>query len=138
MHRVNWHENPSQLDQIRAGCEIFVSTSKNEPFGLSILESLAAGLAIIIPRDNAYWDRHLQEFKDCLKYQPGDAEDLALKILSLKQNPDLRRRLGRRGQLLARQYRAERVYLEIVRCLSQPHLDSQPGIPSATPEADHA
>jgi glycosyltransferase involved in cell wall biosynthesis len=138
MQRVNWHENPSQLDQIRAGCEIFVSTSKNEPFGLSILESLAAGLVIIIPRDNAYWDRHLQDRKDCLKYQPGDAEDLALKILSLKQNPDLRRRLGRRGRLLARLYRAEQVYLPILRCLSLPHLDSQPGIPSMTPEADHA
>jgi len=138
MHRVNWHENPSQLDQIRAGCEIFVSTSKNEPFGLSILESLAAGLAVIIPRDNAYWDRHLQERKDCLKYQPGDAEDLALKILSLNQNPDLRRRLGRRGRLLARLYRAEQVYLPIVRCLSQPHLDPQPVNPPMTPEADHA
>jgi len=40
---VYWHENPTHLDEIRATANIFVSTSHHEPFGLSILEAMAAG-----------------------------------------------------------------------------------------------
>jgi len=55
LHHVYGYENPANLDQIRASANIFVSTSKNEPFGLSILEALAAGHCVLIPADGAYW-----------------------------------------------------------------------------------
>jgi len=127
---VTWHENPACLDRIRSECSIFVSTSKNEPFGLSILESMAAGLAIIIPRDGAYWDLRLNEKSDCLKYAAEDPVDLALKIQYLQQNPDAMFKLGRRAKEIAQQYRADRVYAEILQDLTSPGSvlpDARPG-----------
>ncbi len=132
IERVHWHENPVNLDQIRSDCSIFISTSKNEPFGLSILESMAAGLVILIPRDGAYWDRKLVEHEHCLKYRAEDPDDLALKILYLLQNPRLVERLAQQSRLLARQYRAEQVYGEIVASLTKTNL------PVSSPTADSA
>ncbi len=56
---ISWHESPENLDELRAQCGVFVSTSNNEPFGLSILEALAAGMCVVIPHDDSYWDRVL-------------------------------------------------------------------------------
>jgi glycosyltransferase involved in cell wall biosynthesis len=138
IERVHWYENPLDLDQIRAGCSIFISTSKNEPFGLSILESMAAGLVILIPRDNAYWDQKLQDQEHCLKYRTDDAEDLALKILYLLQNPELVEHLARQSRLMARQYRAEQVYGEIVASLSEPNLSASLPTANSGRTLDHA
>ena len=44
---VNWHEMPDNLDEIRQSSNMFISTSTREPFGLSILEAMAAGLPVI-------------------------------------------------------------------------------------------
>ncbi len=138
LEQVHWYENPADLDRIRAGCGIFVSTSRAEPFGLSILESMAAGLAVVIPRDNAYWDRHLRDGKNCLKYRPEDPADLADKVLRLTRDRQLAGRLGRCARLTARQYRADRVYREFVHCLTQPLADAGAPVPAASREVDHA
>ncbi|MEI8597440.1 glycosyltransferase [Vibrio sp. M60_M31a] len=65
-----WYEDPENLDDIRSQSNIFVSTSCNEPFGLSILEALAAGMCVVIPSDGAYWDKTLTHNENCIKYQP--------------------------------------------------------------------
>ena len=96
--------------------------SKNEPFGLSTLESMAAGLAILIPADGAYWDRQLQDRQDCLKYRADDPTDLALKILYLKQNPEVVCALGRAAQLRASEYRSDRVYRQVIDSLTSSEL----------------
>ena len=113
IENVAWHENPPNLDQIRANCSIFVSTSKAEPFGLSILEAMAAGLAVVIPRDGAYWDRVLTDRKHCLKYRPGNASELAERLLELTRNPALIAELASHSRLLAQAYRAADCYASI-------------------------
>jgi glycosyltransferase involved in cell wall biosynthesis len=120
IEKVHWHENPSHLDQIRAECNIFISTSRSEPFGLSILESMAAGLAIVIPRDGAYWDQCLQNNINCLKYRADDSFDLALKIQYLQRNPEIIGNLGRKSKHIAQQYCTEVVYADIAHCLAFP------------------
>ncbi|MGL4601128.1 MAG: glycosyltransferase, partial [Plesiomonas sp.] len=117
---VRWHEEPDNLDQIRSTCTVFISTSKNEPFGLSILEALCVGLCVVIPEDGAYWDQKLEHGVNCLKYQPNNSEALLQCLKQLQQQPALIRELGLAGEQVAAAFRAEVVYqqpLEVIKKL---------------------
>lgn len=111
---LHWYEKPSNLDEIRSRCSIFISTSQNEPFGLSILESLAAGLCVIIPSDNAYWDKALEDGNQCLKYQANNPESLANTLRKLAYQPQQIQKIGQAGQRLAQNYQASICYQHIV------------------------
>jgi len=112
--RLTLYETPSNLDQLRAACNIFVSTSHREPFGLSILEAMASGLCVIIPSDGAYWDTVLKDGVHCLKYTPDNSKDLRNKIHFLCQNMILAKTLGRQARNVAETYRAEHTLLPII------------------------
>ncbi len=113
--KVYWYETPDNLDAIRAQSSIFVSTSDREPFGLSILEAMAAGLCIVIPRDGAYWDKQLIEHQQCVKYTPGDSHDLMLKLSMLLEDLGKMRDLGLAAKRVAESYRAEVCYQSLVK-----------------------
>lgn len=119
LHHVYGYENPKNLDQIRASANIFVSTSKNEPFGLSILEALAAGQCVLIPADGAYWDKILKDNINCIKYQPDNSEDLMHKLQLLSNNMQQVRRIGQQAGKVAEQYRAEKQYADIKNSIEQ-------------------
>ena len=110
---VTWHENPPHLNEIRAKHHIFVSTSTHEPFGLSILEALAANLCVVIPADGAYWDQTLTDGKECVKYRPNDDADLFHTLEALLSSPALAKQIGQNGYHLAQQYGAEQTYAHI-------------------------
>ncbi len=114
IHRLTLHENPVALDSLRAQCNIFISTSDREPFGLSILEAMAAGLCIVIPRDGAYWDSVLEDGVNCIKYAPKDAVDLYSKLLYLQKNMGIARSLSEKSIQVAENYRAEDTYKPII------------------------
>lgn len=99
---TRWHLAPANLDEIRARCGIFVSTSHQEPFGLSILEAMAAGLCVVIPADGAWWDQQLTDGVACCKYQPNDPDDLARVLASLIAMPERVATVGRNGRSHAR------------------------------------
>mgnify|MGYP000479059447 CR=1 FL=1 len=118
---VNWHEEPSNLDEIRSSSNIFISTSNNEPFGLSILEAMASGHCVIIPSDNAYWDKTLGHNDSCIKYTPLDSTDLRLKIQFLQNNPEIVKRIGMQAKSIALEYIAEELHLPIISSISKVH-----------------
>ena len=117
LEHVAWHETPSNLDELRANSSIFVSTSQREPFGLSILEAMAAGLAVIIPADGAYWDEKLHNELTCIKYTPNDSDDLSRAIKRLANDDVLRSDIGKRAFHLAQHYRAQTCYLLIAQVI---------------------
>ncbi|MDD9194447.1 glycosyltransferase family 4 protein [Aliivibrio sp. S3MY1] len=110
---ITWHHQPSNLDTLRAQANIFVSTSHQEPFGLSILEALMAGMCVIIPSDGAFWDLVLTHNKNCLKYQPNDISSLQLRISQAGSDLNLITQLGQSGAHLSQGYQAEKCYLSI-------------------------
>ncbi len=115
---VTWYDQPDHLDRIRASCGIFVSTSEHEPFGLSILEALAAGLCVVIPQDGAYWDQQLCNNVNCVKYPPNCSISLARTLMQLVSQPDIVRSIGHAGRHYAEHYRAETSYRPIVQYLA--------------------
>ncbi|WP_104026842.1 glycosyltransferase family 4 protein [Vibrio jasicida] len=118
---VDWYESPANLDDLRAQCGVFVATAENEPFGLAILESLAAGMCVVIPHDDSYWDRILTDGKNCIKYTPNDAASLHNAIRLLNESPWLKVTMGIEALNVAQLYTAERCYFPITQ-----HLCSGP------------
>lgn len=117
---VSLYQSPSNLDQIRSQAGIFVSTSIEEPFGLSILEALAAGLSVVIPEDGAYWDKVLTHGINCMKYSPRSANALRETLNTLTHDSNLRASLAIEAKNIATGYHAEQCYAEICQCLSTP------------------
>ncbi|GAK86835.1 glycosyltransferase SypJ [Vibrio ponticus] len=115
---TNWFHDPYNFDQLRSDCSVFVSTSENEPFGLSILEALAAGMCVVIPQDNSYWDQTLVHGENCMKYTPKDESALYKTLLFLQLNPNERRAMQRHASHVAKRYCAEHCYQHIVESVS--------------------
>ncbi|MDR9827886.1 glycosyltransferase family 4 protein [Vibrio sp. FNV 38] len=117
LNNTHWHEAPNDLDQIRANSDIYISTSLYEPFGLSTLEALAAGLIVIIPADGAYWDHKLQHGYSCFKYCMNDADSLNKIIDFVGQNLNHYRQVAKNGQKIATQYKASETYRDIANAI---------------------
>ncbi|MBB1311951.1 glycosyltransferase family 4 protein [Aliivibrio sp. SR45-2] len=116
---IRWYHQPSNLNALRKSSNIFVSTSHQEPFGLSILEALIAGMCVIIPSDGAFWDLVLTHNENCLKYQPNDIKTLQQRIAQASAQPSLLKKLGTSGAHLAQGYRAEHCYLAITQAMEK-------------------
>lgn len=124
INNVSWFEEPKDLDRLRAQSSIFVSTSEREPFGLSILESLAAGLCVIIPADGAYWDEKLKHRINCLKYRPGDIESLTKQLESAARDDGLRKSIADNGKRVALNYGAGLCYRSIRQAIESEYTES--------------
>ncbi|MFM2590009.1 glycosyltransferase [Vibrio sp. TBV020] len=118
IRHTNWYDDPSDLDYIRSQSNIFVSTSQNEPFGLSILEALAAGMCVIIPQDGAFWDTRLTHDENCIKYQPDDAQSLVNALLYASNDSRVLERCQTNALATAQQYKAEYRYLRFAQHLN--------------------
>jgi glycosyltransferase involved in cell wall biosynthesis len=115
---------PGWRDDIAAALSsltLFVSAARSEPFGLSIVEAMAAGLPIVATASEGA--REIIEEGVTGKLVPvEDPESLAKVISDLLDDPDERLRLGRNAQVAARQRFSlarmasdtERVYREVL------------------------
>ena len=117
VNNIHWYSKPKNLKDIHANSSVFISTSKDEAFGLSILESMAAGLAIVIPADRAYWDQHLTDGYDCVKYTPNNIESLTQALSRLVNDPSLLLKISQQAKLSAQQYCNLHCYSQILKCI---------------------
>lgn len=115
---LSYLNNPKDLDDIRSNSSIFVSTSIKEPFGLSILEAMIAGLAVIIPEDGAYWDKVLTDGVDCLKFSPDSVESLTKTIARLIDDVELRNKLGNNVKAISLKYTEQKNYQPILNSIT--------------------
>ncbi|MGB9693710.1 MAG: glycosyltransferase, partial [Fervidobacterium sp.] len=94
--------------------DIFVLPSYTEGMPIALLESMAAGKAIIASNIQGIREmvRHNEE---AILVNPPDLEGWRQAILLLYNNPDLRARLGRNAKEKAKLYDVDVVYKQIVK-----------------------
>lgn len=97
-----------------AACDIFVLPSPNEPFGLVLLEAMAAGKPVIAAAQGGPLEI-VEDGVTGLLFDPNNANSLADKIAILLGEEELRTSMGRQGALrFARSFTARRMAQETV------------------------
>ena len=94
--------------EILAETDIFVSASKEESFGISYLEAMAAGAVVIGSRIPAVMS-WLGDRKQALLVEPASSQAIQTAIEELLSNKDLFFDLQRNGYELAKKYSWDRV-----------------------------
>jgi glycosyltransferase involved in cell wall biosynthesis len=102
---------PDELRAILSRSEIFVTTSLSEGFGLSLLEAMSSGCAVIVSNIGAHAElvRHMD---NGLIY--NSQEELTQMMELLLKNRDLVRRLGVRARETALQYSWRKVAQKVL------------------------
>jgi glycosyltransferase involved in cell wall biosynthesis len=88
---------PSQVPSLLTNCDLHVTTSEKETFGLTVLEALAAGIPVLAPRKGGVIE-NIQDGENGFLYNPGDQGDFLKKLKHLLQDPSLRTRMGQKGR----------------------------------------
>lgn len=113
-----WHDD---MPAVLSSLTVFVSAARSEPFGLAIVEAMAAGLAVVATASEGA----LEIIEDGITGRLVPAEDpatMAQVINDLLDDPLERSRLGRNAQLAARERFSltrmaadiERIYREVL------------------------
>ncbi|MCW5772324.1 MAG: glycosyltransferase [Rhodospirillaceae bacterium] len=114
---LGWIGDPERLALAFNAADMMLNCANAEAFGQTLLEAAACALPIVATRVGGITDTVIDGANGIL-VDPGDAEGLAAGCRRLAADPQLRRRLGRRGRrhaerhfTLDRQYAAWRRYL---------------------------
>lgn len=95
---------PAELPRYYASCDVFCAPSiKGESFGIVLLEALAAGTPVVAAANPGYANVLTHEV-DGLLVPPKDPQALALALVRLLADADLRGRLGDAGRVTAGLY----------------------------------
>jgi len=101
--------------------DVFVSSARFEPFGLSIVEAMAAGVPVIATESEGA--REIIESNQTGRLVPiGDAQEIANAIIDLLNDANERERLARNAEIAARERfslqqmvtKTEQVYAELI------------------------
>lgn len=107
-----------------ARCTIFVMPSRSEPFGIAVVEALAAG-APIVASDVGGIPEILRHGRDGLLVPPGDAVALLSALRTLLSDPARRVRLSAAGPVRARDFpwtATAKRYMELFERLRDPGI----------------
>ncbi len=102
-HRIPFQKMPDLYNS----CKIFLSTSREEGFGLPVLEAMACGCAVVTTDSLGVRDMVIPG-KNALLHPPGDAEGLTKSILQLLSSPERMRSLALAGVRTARRFSWDR------------------------------
>jgi glycosyltransferase involved in cell wall biosynthesis len=95
------HPDDPMLPAAYHAAEVFCLPSLHEPFGIVILEAWAAGRPVVAARVGGI-PSFTQDGADIILAQPGDAADLAARLVQVLSDPPLAGRIATAGQAKAR------------------------------------
>ncbi len=112
------------IARLLAGADLFALPSYSEGLPTSVLEAMAAGLALVVTPVGAL-PEILEEGANTRFVPPGDAAALAAALASLATDPELRRAMGGRNRALAVARFAPRPYVAVLagillECVGEP------------------
>lgn len=110
VHFAGFQQN---IAEVMRGFDIFTMPSRREAFGLVAIEALAMRCPIIVSGAGSA-DEIIGRDVDQpwgLKVRPEDAYDLQKQLLTLIENPDLRKEMGDRGRKYVMKYYDRKVRL---------------------------
>jgi glycosyltransferase involved in cell wall biosynthesis len=93
------------------GADIFVQPSHFEAFGISAIEAMASGLAVVVSEVGGLRD-FLKPGKNGMGHQPRDAASLASALTELFDMPELRPKLGAAAAATVARHFDERVLFD--------------------------
>jgi len=103
----------SELIRAYQAADVFVLPSLFEPFGIVLLEAMAAGLPVVASRVGGIPDV-VEEGKTGLLVEPGNSRALAETLEGLLSDPGLRRRMANAGRARAADYSWDRILPQIL------------------------
>jgi glycosyltransferase involved in cell wall biosynthesis len=95
--RFEGEHHHREIPQFFEKSTLFVLPSLREPFGVVLLEAMAAGRAVVASRVGGITDIVLQD-KTGILVPPKDPEALANAVIHLLKNKSLRKEMGREGE----------------------------------------
>ena len=113
VHFLGWRDD---IPQILSSLDVAVCPSENEPFGLVILEALAARIPLI-GSDSGGTPEVIEHGKNGLLFPTGDDGALAECLMRLLRNPILARRLAANGHTTVRRHFTMKQYVHTIETL---------------------
>ena len=102
--------------QALSDADVYVLPSQAENFGFSIFEAMASRIPVVVS-DTLNYSREIQTAGAGFSV-PREPSQFASSILALIRDPDLRRRMGANGVILARRYSLEETALKVERAVN--------------------
>jgi hypothetical protein len=112
----------AELERLYSECDVFVAPSLYESFGLVHLEAMSYGKPVVAFRSGAT-PEIVSDQETGLLVEPGNVAALASALIRLGQDRELRKQMGMRGTLVARNHfsveamvdRTLEIYTEAIR-----------------------
>ncbi|MGH9340471.1 MAG: glycosyltransferase family 4 protein [Acidobacteriota bacterium] len=106
--RIHFYPFLDNVVHYLAALDIFVLPSWEEPFGIVLLEAMAAGIPVVATRSGGPLEI-LAHHTSPVYAQPRDPHSLADAMEALIRSPELRKRLSREGLQMVRAYDKDQV-----------------------------
>jgi glycosyltransferase involved in cell wall biosynthesis len=115
--QVNFTGSVDDPETYLGQSDMYVHTAKNEAFGLTILEAMAAGLAVVCMDGGGNRDL-IRKGENGFIVPSGNVEDLVNRIVYLLKHEDQRKEMGMNAQCFAQRFDIERYTKQLIEIYS--------------------